>query len=150
MVRVIPTATIWRIPIWIFSISRNTATNGPTMDVKLVLICCLVTFWVPCGSYNTPWAPGFSDFDFGRKYNGPPPQEVMVDYINRLGLLLLDVRYLIVIVKLPNNSFLYLLANKICILRGILNVFIYSHQRFAIILINQLKQILFSASEGVC
>lgn len=66
---------------------------SPTMDTKLVFICCLVVFCVPCGSYNTPWAPGYSDFEFGRKYNGPPPQEVMVDYINRLGLQLLDVRF---------------------------------------------------------
>lgn len=55
------------------------------------------------------WGPIYNSFD--RKYEDLHPQDVMVDYINRVGLYLLDVgiyMYLLVLVVVfvKKNSFL--------------------------------------------
>lgn len=48
----------------------------------LVLTCC-------SNCYRMSWGPVYNSFD--QKYDDLQPQDVMVDYINRLGLYLLDV-----------------------------------------------------------
>lgn len=63
--------------------------------VMLVRACFLLFFlacWCTC--YHMTWGPVYNSFD--QKYDDLQPQDIMVDYINRLGLYLLNVRSLFI------------------------------------------------------
>lgn len=81
--------------------SSSEQPNAIMMRASSVRCCCccwlffVIFLIVVCnprsGScYHMAWGPIYNSFD--RKYEDLQPQDVMVDYINRVGLYLLDVR----------------------------------------------------------
>lgn len=53
------------------------------------IVCVLLCLVCRVSCYHMTWGPIYNSFD--QKYDELQPQDVMVDYINRVGLYLLDV-----------------------------------------------------------